>query len=263
MPDPNRPRVTYEARGHVRLVGLDRAEKRNAFDLRMLRELAEAYTRADEDPDARCVVLFAHGDHFTGGLQLDEVGPAVAAGEALFPEGSVDPLGLFGRQRTKPAVMALQGWALTIGTELALAQDIRVAAENARFGQIEVQRGIFPFGGATLRLPQVAGWGDAQRWLLTGDVFDAAEALRLGVVQEVVPVGQQLERAVALAERVALRAPLAVQASLRSSRLAVEAGAEAAKARMMEDARGVMASEDAAEGMRSFLERRDAVFTGT
>jgi len=255
-------RVTLETRDHVLLIGLNRADKRNAFDRALLTQLAAALTRYEDEPELRCAVLFAHGDHFTAGLDLGEVGPAVASGEALFPEGMVDPCGLHGRVREKPLVTAVQGWCLTIGIELLLASDIRVAASDTKFGQIEIKRGIFPFGGATLRLPQIAGWGDAMRWLLTGDTFDAAEARRLGLVQEVVEPGQQVERAAALAASIAKQAPLGVRATLKSARLAVEQGQAAALAGMMADVRQLMTSEDAREGLMSFLERREAKFRG-
>jgi len=255
-------RLTVERTGHVFCIGLNRPEKRNAFDLRMLRELSAAYTKFEDDHEAWCALLFAHGDHFTGGLDLPEVGPAVHRGEALFPPEGVDPLGLYGRRRTKPVVMAIEGWCLTIGIELALATDIRVASTTAKFGQIEVNRGIMPYGGATLRLPQVAGWGDAMRWLLTGDIFDAEEACRIGVVQEVTAEGSALERARALAQTIAKRAPLAVQASLASSRIAVEAGHFEARDQLMPAARALMGTEDAAEGVQSFMERREACFKG-
>lgn len=255
-------RLTLETREHVLLIGLDRADKRNAFDRAMLVQLAEALTRYEDDDQLRCAVLHAHGDHFTAGLDLGEVGPAVASGELLFPEGLVDPCGLFGRVREKPLVTAVQGWCLTIGIELLLASDIRVAASDTKFGQIEIKRGIFPFGGATLRLPQIAGWGDAMRWLLTGETFDAAEARRIGLVQEVVDAGAQLERAVALATTIARQAPLAVRATLKSARQAVEQGQAAALAGMMAEVRALMGSDDAREGLQSFLERREAKFTG-
>jgi len=255
-------RITLETRGHVLLIGLNRAEKRNAFDLAMLRGLAEAFTRFDDDAELRSAVLFGHGEHFTAGLDLAEVGPAVARGEPLFPAEGVDPLGLFGRVRRKPVVVALQGWCLTIGIELALACDIRVAAQDTRFGQIEIKRGIFPFGGATLRLPQVAGWGNAMRYLLTGDSFDGAEAHRIGLVQELTPPGEQLPRAIAIAESIARQAPLGVQATLRSARAAVEQGTQAALTPLLEDVRTIMASDDAREGLMSFVERREARFTG-
>jgi enoyl-CoA hydratase/carnithine racemase len=254
--------ITLETRDHVLHIGLHRPDKRNAFNLAMLRGLAEALTRYEDDDALRCALVFAHGEHFTAGLDLAEVGPAVASGAPLFPDGAVDPLGLHGRVRRKPLVMAAQGWCLTIGIELLLAADIRVCASDTRFGQIEIKRGIFPFGGATLRLPQVAGWGDAMRWLLTGDTFDAAEARRLGLVQEVVEPGRQVERAAALAATVARQAPLGVQASLRSARVALEQGPAAALATMMTEVQAIMRSEDAAEGLRSFVERREARFTG-
>ncbi len=255
-------RLTVERTDHVFRIGLNRAAKRNAFDLRMLRELSEAFTEYEEDADARCALLFAHGDHFTGGLDLPEVGPAVHQGHSLFPAGRIDPLGLYGRRRTKPVVMAVEGWCLTIGIELALAMDIRVASTTARFGQIEINRGIMPYGGATLRLPQVAGWGDAMRWLLTGDIFDAQEAHRIGLVQEVAPAGEAVARAQAIAETVARRAPLGVQATLRSSLTAVEAGFSEAVDGLMPAARALMSTADAAEGVQSFIERREAVFKG-
>ena len=256
------PRITTEVREHVLVIGLDRADKRNAFDLAMLRELAEAFTQYEADPELRCAVLFGHGEHFTAGLDLAEVGPAVARGEPLFPTNGVDPLGLYGRVRSKPLVIAVQGWCLTIGIELALAADIRVAARNTRFGQIEIKRGIFPFGGATLRMPQQIGWGNAMRYLLTGDTLDAAEALRIGLVQEVTEPDQQLERAVAIAATIARQAPLGVQATLRSARIAQTEGDAAALAPMMDDVRTIMTSDDAREGLLSFSERRDARFTG-
>lgn len=179
-------RILTERDGHVLHIVLDRADKMNAFDLQMLRELGNAFTAYEAEPELRCAVLYANGDNFTAGLDLAEVGPAVRRGEALFPRDGVDPLSLHDPKRTKPLVMAVRGWCLTLGIELLLAADIRLAAEGTRFGQIEINRGIFPFGGATIRLPEVAGWGNAMRWLLTGDRFDAAEALRIGLVQEVV-----------------------------------------------------------------------------
>ena len=185
------PRVRFDVDGDVAQIVLARPEKRNAFDLQMLRELAEAFTRYEETRALRCAVLCAEGEHFTAGLDLAEVGPAIAGDAALFPDGLVDPLGLHGRVRMKPVVMAVQGWCLTIGIELLLAADIRVAARGTRFGQIEINRGIFPFGGATIRLPLAAGWGDAMRWLLTGDIFDAEEARRIGLVQELADDGTQ------------------------------------------------------------------------
>jgi enoyl-CoA hydratase/carnithine racemase len=256
------PRVVTERDGRIFHIVLDRADKMNAFDLRMLRELAEAVTEYEADESLWCALLCANGDNFTAGLDLAEVGPAVKAGAALFPEDSVDVLSLREPRRKKPLVMAVQGWCLTIGIELLLSADIRLAAEGTRFGQIEVNRGIFPFGGATIRLPEIAGWGNAMRWLLTGDKFGTDEALRLGLVQEVVPADELRNKAIEIAQTVAKRAPLGVWATLRSSRTAQLEGTDAAVAELLVIARELMDSEDAAEGIRSFLERREGDFKG-
>ncbi len=257
-----RPRVVTKRDDRIFHIILDRADKMNAFDVRMLRELAEAVTEYEADESLWCAVLYANGDHFTAGLDLAEVGPAVRGGEPLFPKGSVDVLSLHEPRRKKPLVMAVQGWCLTIGIELLLASDIRLAAEGTRFGQIEINRGIFPFGGATIRLPEIAGWGNAMRWLLTGDKFDAVEALRLGLVQEVVPAAELRDKAIEIARTVAKRAPLGVWATLRSSRTAQLEGTDAAAAELLVIARELMDTEDAAEGIRSFVERREGEFKG-
>jgi enoyl-CoA hydratase/carnithine racemase len=254
--------ILTERRGHVFCIGLNRAAKRNAFDLAMLHGLARAYSAFEADAEARCALVYAEGDHFTAGLDLADVGPRVAAGEPLLPEGGLDFMGLLPPARTKPVVCAVQGWCLTIGVELLLASDIRLAAEGTRFAQLEVCRGIMPFGGATLRLPQLTGWGNAMRYLLTGDELDAAEAYRIGLVQQVVPVAELRDRALALAQRVAAQAPLAVQASLASARTALQDGPQAAIAQLQEQTRRLMATEDAIEGMMSFIERRSARFQG-
>lgn len=255
--------VTTEVRDHVLLIGLHRPHKGNAFNLRMLKELSQAYTLLEDDPQLWCALLFAHGKNFTTGLDLAEVGPAVASGAPLFPENGIDPLDVVGtRRRSKPVVCAVQGWCITIGIELLLASDIRVAARDTRFTQMEVKRGIMPFGGATLRFHQLAGWGNAMRYLLTGDEFDADEAYRIGLVQELAEPAEQVAVGLALAEAVAKQAPLAVQATRKSARVALEHGRRAALETMMEEARRLMVSEDAMEGLRSFLERREAVFKG-
>lgn len=260
MTDEHRIRV--EKRGHVVMIGLDRAAKRNAFDPPMFDQLAAAYTAFEDDPELRCAVLHAVGDHFTGGLDLAKMAPIFATGRWPLADGQVDPIGLYGRLRTKPVVCALQGICLTIGIELALACDVRIAARDARFGQIEVKRGIYPFGGATLRFLRETGWGNAMRWLLTGDDFDAAEALRIGLVQEVTEPGQALHRALALAETIAAQAPLGVKTTLLHARAAYARDEPDLATRLMEDLPAVMASEDAREGLQSFLERRAAVFKG-
>lgn len=255
-------KVTTERRGHVLLIGLDRAAKKNAFDLALFEGLSRAYGELDKDHELRAGVLFAHGDHFTAGLDLAAFAPVFASGAWSIPPDGVDPLGLFGQAVRKPIVGAVRGICLTIGIELLLATDIRIASSTARFGQIEVKRGIYPVGGATLRLPREIGWGNAMRWLLTGDEFDAAEALRIGFVQEVTAAGAEIDRAIAIAETIAAQAPLGVQATLASARLGLAARELEAANRLLPDLQPILASDDAREGLQSFLERRAARFTG-
>jgi enoyl-CoA hydratase/carnithine racemase len=253
-------RISVEARGHVHLIGLDRAAKRNAVDLAMYEQLARAYGEYERDPRARCAVLFAHGEHFTGGIELPQWLPFFRDGRMPpLPAGAIDPL-LGTQTLSKPLVIAVQGWCLTIGIELLLAADIRVAADNTRFAQIEVKRGIYPIGGATVRLPQEIGWGNAMRILLTGDEFSAQDAYRLGLVQEVAPAGQQLARALAIADTIARQSPVGIRATLVSARLARDQGSAQAWARMLPDMQAAVASDDAVEGLNAFLERREPRF---
>src|SRR5262245_44775830 len=256
--DPTEGKISTEARWHLFLMGIDRARKMNAFDLPMLRSLMAAFTEYEQNHDYRCAVIFAHGDHFTAGIDL----ASVKAEHFVPPPGLLDPMGIHGPERTKRVVIAIQGRCLTIGIELALASDICVAAENARFGQIEVKRGIYAISGATLRMIPMMGWGNAMRYLLTGDEFDAMEAYRVGLVQEITPVGQNVERAIALAETIAAQAPLAVKATLLSARQAVLEGQIAAAKALIAKFEELSKSEDAKEGVRSFLERRTARFSG-
>jgi enoyl-CoA hydratase/carnithine racemase len=265
-PDRNAARVTVERDGHVLLIGVNRPEKRNAFDLATIDALALAYEQLGKDPDMRVGVVFGHGDHFSAGLDLAEVGPVVAAkGPAALSGGrAYDPFGVWGPPVPKPVVMAVSGIAFTLSIELALASDIVIAAEGVRFRQLEIGRGILPFGGATFRAPERLGWGNAMRFLLTAEEFGAAEALRIGLVQEVVPQGQHVDRARAIAQVVARQAPLGVAATLANARIAAAAGqgAAAATKHLESVLPTVLASDDAREGVASFLERRDATFRG-
>lgn len=239
-----------------------RPAKRNAFTPKMLAELATAFTELDARSDVRALLLHAQGSHFTGGLDLGRMSESGMMGKPLFPAGSVDPVGLFGAARTKPLIMAVEGFCYTLGIELALAADIVVAGRSARFAQLEVQRSVLPYAGATIRMPQRFGWGNAMRYLLTGDEFDAEEAYRVGLVQEVAEPGHALEAALAIADRIAAAAPLAVQGVLSSSRTAFRDGEQAAVDALMPAALKVAQTRDAAEAVAAFRERRAADFTG-
>ncbi len=256
-------KILTERRGHILLIGFNRPEKRNAADAELLGQLSAAYGELERDPELRVGLLYAVGDHFTGGLDLADVGPRVGEdGIDFVTAGGIDPWQVSGEQLTKPVVVAVQGTCLTLGIELILAADITVAAESTRFGQIEVARGILPFGGATIRFPRAVGWGNAMRWILTGDLFDAAEAHRIGLVQEVVPDGLQFDRALQIAERIAAQAPLAVQATLKNAKHAVRDGDAVAESELQPALVRLMKTEDARIGMQSFLDRTEAVFVG-
>lgn len=245
---------------HVLLIELNRNEKMNAFTFQMLQELAEAYTILEDDAKLRCGFLHSKGDHFTAGLDLADVAKHIAKGATLFGDDTVDPVQLMGRKRTKPVVVAVQGYALTIAIELILANDICIAAKGTTFGQIEIKRGIFPFGGATIRFAQRCGWGNAMRYLLTGDTFNENEALRIGLVQEI--SDNPYETGIAIATTIAKQAPLGVQATIINATKTFEEGFEAAKADLMPALHKLMQSKDAQEGIQSFVERREAKFIG-
>ncbi|HWH27389.1 MAG TPA: crotonase/enoyl-CoA hydratase family protein [Mycobacteriales bacterium] len=255
--------VTVERDGDVLLIGVDRAAKRNAWDRAVIAQVGEAYEEL-ADSDARVGVVFGHGDHFSAGLDLADVLPAVqeSGPQVLGGGGRFDPFALWADPVPKPVVLAVQGIAFTLSIELALASDVVVAADDVRFRQLEIGRGILPFGGATVRAPQQLGWGNAMRWLLTADEFGAAEALRIGLVQEVVPPGRQLERAVEIARTIAAQAPLGVEGTLLSARQALRRNDAAAADHLRELLPRLVSSFDAQEGLQSFLERRAARFTG-
>ena len=252
---------------HVLLIGINRPAKRNGWTPQMFRQLAEAYTRLDDDPALRVGVLHAFGDHFTAGLDLPLIAEFVKNGGKAIPDDGtlVEPhnMGQPGyRRRTKPMVAAVKGICFTVGIELMLAADIVVAADNCRFSQLEVQRCIMASGGATLRMAERAGTGNAMLHLLTADEFDSAEAYRLNFVQKVVAAGQELDEALAIAQKIAAQAPQAVVATRLNVLKAVEQGPLAAIEDFDLVRQRLMASEDAAEGVRSFIERRPARFTG-
>ncbi len=220
--DDTQGRITAVRDGDIFRIGIDRPKKLNGFSPKMLEELSAAYDDFERDEAARCALVFAEGPHFTAGIELDVVGPSfLKEGRDISATGRVDPFDLRPPLRSKPVVVAVQGYCFTIGIELMLAADVVIAAEGTRFRQLEVQRGLIASAGATLRMVERAGWGNAMRYLLTGDEFDAATALRLGFVQEVVPDGEQIARAEEIARRIAEAAPLAVRAMRSNARKAV------------------------------------------
>jgi enoyl-CoA hydratase/carnithine racemase len=255
--------ISTEVIGKVFLIGLNRPEKYNAYTPTMAKQLVEAFTRLDEDDALWVGLIHAHGDHFTGGLDLPKWTTALGEASGVSrPRVGCDPVGL-GRACRKPVISAVKGITYTFGIELALAGDIVIAADNCRFSQLEPARGIHATGGATFRITERAGWGNAMYHLLTSDVFDAQEAYRIGLVQEVVPVGQEYDRALELAQHIAnTQAPLAIQATKASARRYLHEGVQSCIEALDTVQAELMLSEDAQEGVRSFVERRQATFQG-
>jgi enoyl-CoA hydratase/carnithine racemase len=260
--DPTEGRITSELRDGLFLIGIDRPAKLNGFTPFMLRGMAQAYTDYEREPDARCAVVFAEGANFTAGLDLPKVAPYLGRNTLLVEDGEIDPFESRGPFRSKPVVFAVHGICFTLGVEMMLAADIVVAAANSRFAQVEVRRGLMPTGGATIRMVERAGWGNAMRYLLTGDEFDAPTALRLGFIQEIVPPGRQKDRAIELAEIIAAQAPMAVRATIENARLGLRQGPDAAAALFGATQTRLLATEDFQEGLRSFKEKRAPRFRG-
>ena len=256
--------ITTERNDHLWLMGINRPQKYNGLTPKMFDELAAAYQELEENPDIRVGILFAHGDHFTAGLDLPKFADRFGTGEdfAAADDTRVDPFNRWGRRRSKPLITAVKGITFTAGIELMLAGDIVIAADNCRLSQLEPKRGIMASGGATVRFIERGGWGNGIRLLLTGEEFDAAEAYRIGLVQEVVPLGQELERAIQLAQTIAKNAPLAVQATLQNAQRYAAQGEAAAAAEFNEMNQRLAETEDFQEGVASFVERRAADFKG-
>ena len=255
-------KVLVEQQGHILLIGLNRPDKYNAADMELLNQLALAYGKLDKDPTLRVGLVYAVGDHFTAGLDLADVAPRLNAdGLAMVPEGGLDPWGIQTAAVSKPIVMAIKGTCFTLGVELALNSEVVIASENSVFAQLEVSRGILPFGGATKRMPRNLGWSNAMRYLLTGDKFDAKTALQLGLVTEVVEPGKEFEKALEIANKIASQAPLAVQATLASARAAIEDEAREDSFIGKRLAR-LAASNDARKAMEAYLSKQPVEFEG-
>lgn len=252
--------IRIERDGHICVIEVDRAKKMNGFTPSLFDQLSDALETLDQDPELWVGVLLFAGDHTTAGLDM----PKFFGPDAEKRSGGEDRIDAFALHRrcTKPIVMAVQGVTYTIGIEMMLGVDIVIAADNCRFCQLEPKRGLAVFGGAHVRYVQRAGWGNAMYHLLRADQFDAQRALELGFVQEVVPAGEQKARAKEVAAEVAACAPLAVQEIKRAALTYLKEGEIAAFAEIPTMRTRTAASEDAKEGIRSFVEKRAARFTG-
>lgn len=244
------------------VVTLNRPKVMNALNRAMFAELDEVFTALAGNAAVRAIILTGAGEKaFAAGADIGELATLSAAeGQQMALEGQ----GVLRRIETcgKPVIAAIQGFALGGGCELAMACTVRIASEHARLGQPEVKLGLVPGYGGTQRLPRLVGKGAALKLLLTGDMVDAGEAFRIGLVDEVVPAEALLPRAETLARAIAQQAPLAVAACLRAVErgydLPIDAGLEL-EASLFGLA---CATEDKAEGTRAFLEKRAPAWQG-
>ncbi|MGH7778751.1 MAG: crotonase/enoyl-CoA hydratase family protein [Candidatus Binataceae bacterium] len=252
--------MRWETEGRIFKIVIDNVAKRNSFTPEMMRQLSDALTEFDRSDDFWVAVLCAEGDHFTAGLDMPKFFDPGAAAKPV-PEKNLDPFALRNRS-IKPIVTAVQGITYTVGIEMMLAGDIVVAADTARFCQMESRRGIAPLGGAHFRFLTRTGWGNAMYHLMLCDEFGAQRAREIGLVQEVVPAGTQIDRAVEIAKLISKNAPLGIRAMKQAALKYIEAAEHSAIAAIAAVRDRVMNSEDAKEGIRSFVERREARFEG-
>lgn len=252
--------IRTEVHGHIFKIIIDNAAKKNSFTPTLMMELSNAFTQLDNSEDLWVGVLCAEGPDFTAGLDMPKFfGPTAERIEEK-PD-NVDPFALKKRCR-KPIVTAVQGICFTIGIEIMLAGDIVVSADDARFCQMESKRGIAPLGGAHFRYLTRSGWGNAMYHLFLCDEFGAVEAHRCGFVQEVVPAGQQIPRAMEIAQLIAKNAPIGIQITKEAGLKFIEGGEQAAIDYIPQIKDRVFNSEDMIEGIQSFVERRSAQFKG-
>ena len=266
------PAVLIERDGPVVTLTLNRPEKKNAFNCEMLCRLADAWDMVDEDPEVRVAIVTGAGGNFSAGADLDRLVGALMSGkpaedefeERIRSDFSLIYKGFLKEHRTaKPLIAAVEGYCYAGGMEILQAFDVRVAGEGAKLGITEVQRSLFPMGGSSVRLPRQIPWTIAMEMLITGEPITGQRAYEIGLVGHAVPDGTTVERARQLADRIAANGPLAVKA-IKASVLAADALPEAdAYQRESELGMEVMASNDAREGPKAFLEKRAPNYTGT
>jgi enoyl-CoA hydratase len=264
--------VIVERDGHVVTITLNRPEKRNAFNAEVLCRLCDAWDMIDAEPGVRAAIMTGAGGHFSAGADLDRLVGALTSGkpaEDEFEERIRQDFSLIYKGFLKdfrpvtPIIAAVEGYCYAGGIEILQAFDVRVAAEGAAIAVSEVQRGLFPMSGSTVRLPRQIPWTVAMEMLITGEPISGRRAYEVGLVGHVVPDGQALARAREIADRIAANGPVAVR-NIKASVLAADALPEAdAYGRELELGMEVMASRDAKEGPRAFLEKRAPDFTGT
>lgn len=243
----------------VALLRLNRPDRLNALNMAVRETLASHFAGLGADDSVRCVVITGDEKAFAAGADVAELADRTPTDEAFAKSRAA--WAALERYR-RPIIAAVNGFALGGGCELAMHCDIIIAGENAKLGQPEVKLGIMPGAGGTQRLARAAGKFAAMRWLLTGDLLSAAEALRLGLVSEVVPDLRVLPHALEIATRIAALPPIAVAAIKEMVLRGADLPLDAALRLEGERFQALFATEDRTEGMRAFLERRKPEFKG-
>jgi enoyl-CoA hydratase len=256
-------KITVERRGEIVLIGVNRPEAGNRFDPDAFFGLAKAYYDFDNDPSLRAAVLFGHGENFSRGIDVDAFAPLARTGKPFeVADGMLDP---FARTQklSKPLIVVVHGDTWNMGHELHLVADIRVASADVQFGQDENTHGRFPGGGSTIRFPREAGWGNAMRYMLTGDHWGAAEAYRMGVIQQIASSpATALEAGIGLAQKIAACGPLGIKITLESAHLSIDESEAAAFAKLNQQFGGLFHTEDFIEGRKAEAEGRPPVYQG-
>ena len=255
----NYENVIVDRDGPVAVVTLNRPQALNALSYGLVKDLSQAMQELDHDPEVRVIVVTGGDKVFAAGADIKEMadkGPFDSLiQERLAYRDKINKI-------TKPVIAAVIGFALGGGCELAMSCDIIVAAENARFGQPEVNLGIIPGSGGTQRLTHLLGKHRAMELVLTGDILNAVDAERLGLVNRVVPVELCLEEAKNIAKKIAAKPQLAVKAAKEAVLKAANTGLDEGLEFERKSFYLLFASEDRTEGMKAFLEKRKAEFTG-
>jgi enoyl-CoA hydratase/carnithine racemase len=256
--------LTVERRGDIVLVGLNRPFIQNRIDPPTRLRLAETFYQYEHDASLRALVLFGHGENFSRGIDVDAAQASILAGQR--PAGTaptLDPLGNSQPHRSKPVVVVAHGDTWNLGHEIYLAGDVRVAAATTRFGQDENTHGRFPGGGATVRFVREAGWGNAMRYMLTGDHWGAEESYRMGITQHMAPTREAaLEAGIAFARRIATCAPLSIKATLNSAHQYVDPVEADSLSKLGAQYAALYRTEDFIEGRRAEAEGRPPRYVG-